>query len=100
KTVASAVAGTMRSEAERVGRPVTGEVERATRVLGRLGEMLSAGEVYEGVQRLNATARRLIEETARYDAVLMPIIAHPPLACRPMAPKGADEFIENLLDKL
>ncbi|TGP51574.1 amidase [bacterium M00.F.Ca.ET.230.01.1.1] len=100
KTVASAVAGTMRSEAERVGRPVTGEVERATRVLGRLGEMLSAGEVYEGVQRLNATARRLIEETARYDAVLMPIIAHPPLACGSMDPKGADEFIENLLDKL
>ncbi|NUS22457.1 MAG: amidase [Mesorhizobium sp.] len=100
KTVASAVAGTMRSEARRVGRPVTGEVERATRVLGRLGEMLSAGEVYEGVQRLNVTARRLIEETARYDAVLMPIIAHPPLACGSMDPKGADEFIENLLDKL
>ncbi|WP_217576239.1 amidase [Mesorhizobium sp. GbtcB19] len=100
KTVAAAVAGTMRSEARRVGRPVIGEVERATRVLGRLGEMLSAGEVYDGVQRLNATARRLIEETARYDAVLMPIIAHPPLACGSMDPKGADEFIENLLDKL
>ncbi|TPJ25616.1 amidase [Mesorhizobium sp. B2-7-2] len=100
KSVAAAVAGTMRAEAQRVGRPVTGEVERATRVLTRLGEMLSAGEVYEGVQRLNATARRLIEETARYDAVLMPLIAHPPLACGSMDPKGADEFIENLLDKL
>ncbi|RUW06219.1 amidase, partial [Mesorhizobium sp. M1A.F.Ca.IN.020.03.1.1] len=46
KSVASAVAGMMRAEAKRVGRPVSGEVERATRVLGRLGEMLSAGEVY------------------------------------------------------
>ncbi|MDX8519774.1 amidase [Mesorhizobium dulcispinae] len=100
KSVASAVAGMMRAEALRVGRPVSGEVERATRVLGRLGEMLSAGEVYDAVQRLNATARRMIEETARFDAVLMPIIAHPPLACGSMDPKGADELIENLLDKL
>ncbi|TIX66560.1 MAG: amidase, partial [Mesorhizobium sp.] len=52
------------------------------------------------LQRLNATSRRLIAETAQYDAVLMPIIAHPPLACGAMDPKGADEFIENLLDKL
>ncbi|RRH97176.1 amidase [Mesorhizobium tamadayense] len=100
KSVASAVAGMMRAEALRVGRPVTGEVERATRVLGRLGEMLSAGEVYDAVQRLNATARRMIEETARFDAVLMPIIAHPPLACGAMDPKGGDELIENMLDKL
>ncbi|WFP63611.1 amidase [Mesorhizobium sp. WSM4904] len=100
KSVASAVAGMMRAEALRVGRPVAGEVERATRVLGRLGEMLSAGEVYDAVQRLNATARRMIEETARFDAVLMPIIAHPPLACCAMDAKGADELIENTLDKL
>ncbi|MDG4884758.1 amidase [Mesorhizobium sp. WSM4884] len=100
KSVASAVAGMMRAEALRVGRPVTGEVERATRVLGRLGEMLSAGEVYDAVQRLNASARRMIEETARFDAVLMPIIAHPPLACGAMDAKGVDELIENTLDKL
>eukprot|EP01035_Chromulina_nebulosa_P047146 gene47146-63894_t len=30
----------------------------------------------------------------------MPVIAHPPLACGAMDPKGADELIENLLDKL
>ncbi|RWF98122.1 MAG: amidase [Mesorhizobium sp.] len=100
KSVASAVAGMMRAEAKRVGRPVSGEVERATRVLGRLGEMLSAGEVYDAVQRLNATARQMIEDTARFDAVLMPIIAHPPLACGAMDPKGADELVENVLDKL
>jgi len=100
RTVASAVAGALRGEAGRVGRPVSGDVERATRVLGRLGEMLSAGEVYAGLQRLHATSRRLISETARYDAVLMPIIAHPPLACGAMNPKGADELIENVLDKL
>ena len=100
RTVASAVAGTMRAEALRVSRSVAGDIERATRVLGRLGEMVSAGETYAGLQRLHATSRRLIEETARYDAVLMPIIAHPPLACGAMDPKGADDLIENLLDKL
>ncbi|KRB20474.1 MULTISPECIES: amidase [Mesorhizobium] len=100
RTVASAVAGMLRAEALRVGRSVTGDIERATRVLGRLGEMVSAGETYAGLQRLHAASRRMIEETAHYDAVLMPIIAHPPLACGAMDPKGADEPIENLLDKL
>jgi amidase len=100
RTVASAVAGTLRAEALRVGRPVTGDVERATRVLGRLGEMVSAGEIYAGLQRLHAASRRMIEETAQYDAVLMPVIAHPPLACGAMDPKGTDELVENLLDKL
>jgi amidase len=100
KTVASAVAGTMRSEALRVGRPVLGDIERATRVIARFGEIVSAGDIYAGLQRLNAVARRLITETAQYDAVLMPIIAHPPLACGAMDPKGADKLIENLLDKL
>ncbi|RUZ93588.1 amidase, partial [Mesorhizobium sp. M7A.F.Ca.CA.002.05.1.1] len=100
RTVASAVAGTMRAEALRVGRSVTGDIERATRVLARFGEMVSAGETYADLQRLHAASRQLISETVQYDAVLMPVIAHPPLACGAMDPKGADELIENLLDKL
>ncbi|MFA6153665.1 amidase [Mesorhizobium sp.] len=100
RSVASAVAGTMRAEALRVGRPVIGDIERATRVLARFGELTSAGETYTGLQRLHATSRRLIAETSQYDAVLMPIIAHPPLACGAMDPKGADDLIETLLDKL
>ncbi|MFK0686640.1 amidase family protein [Mesorhizobium sp. IMUNJ 23033] len=100
KTVASAVAGTMRAEALRVGRSVAGDIERTTRVLSRFGEIIPAGEIYEILQRLHATSRQLISETAQYDAVLMPIIAHPPLACGAMDPKGADEFIENMLDKM
>jgi amidase len=100
RTVASAVAGTMRAEALRVGRSVSGDIERATRVLSRFGEVVSAGEIYAGLQRLHATSRQLIAETARFDAVLMPVIAHPPLACGAMVPKGADEFIENVLDRL
>ncbi len=99
-SVSSAVAGTMRMEALRIGRPVIGEVERATRVLGRFGELLSAGEVYATLERLHAASRKLIIETAPYDAVLMPIIAHPPLPCGEMDAKGLDEFTETMLDKL
>ncbi len=90
----------MRAEALRVGRPVraTSSVPRA--IIARFGEIVSAGEIYAGLQRLQAASRRLIAETAQYDAVLMPIMAHPPLACGAMDPKGADELIENLLDKL
>ena len=44
-------------------------------------------------------AIKMMQGPKRY-AVLMPIIAHPPLACGAMNPKGADELIENVLDKL
>ncbi len=100
RSVASSIAGQMRLEAARLGRNVLGDIERATRVLARLGEILSAGEVYEGVQRLHATSRELIQTTARYDAVLMPVIAHPPVAVGEMDAKGMDEVLENTLDKL
>jgi len=99
-SVASAVAGLLRMERVRNGRDIAGDVERASRVLGRYGELRTAGEIYAGLERLHAASRQLISETAKYDAVLMPIIAHPPLAVGAMNPKGADELIENLLDKL
>lgn len=98
--VASAVAGSLRMEATRNGRSVTGEVERATRLLGRFGELMSGGETYTLLERLHAACRQMIAATTRYDAVLMPIIAHPPLACGAMSPKGVDEFIETILDRL
>lgn len=100
RTVAAAVAGTMRGEVLRVGRSISGDIERATRVLSRFGEVLSAGDIYASLQRLHATSRRLLIETAQYDAVLMPVIAHPPLACGAMDPKGADAFLEDMLDRL
>ncbi|MBO6717880.1 MAG: amidase [Rhizobiaceae bacterium] len=100
RSVASSVAGQMRLEADRVGRSVISDVERTTRVLARLGEVMSAGEIYAGVQRLHAASRELIEHTGRFDAVLMPLIAHPPVPVGGMDPKGTDEFLENVLDKL
>ncbi len=80
--------------------PVGGEVERTTRVVGRFGELVSAGDVYAALERLAAASRQLMADTAAYDAVLMPILAHPPLKCGAMDPTGADDFVENMLDKL
>ena len=98
--VASAVAGSMRSERARLGRSILGDVERGTRVLARFGEINSAGETYAALERLAQTSRRLIAETAAYDAVLMPVIAHPPVKCGGMDANGTDEFLENMLDRL
>lgn len=100
RTVASATAGLVRLESARNGRSIAGDLERSTRVMARFGEVFSAGELYAGLERLHASSRQLIAHTARFDAVLMPVIAHPPLKVGTMNPAGADEFIENTLDKL
>jgi amidase len=100
RTVAASIAGLGRLEAVRNGRSVLGDVERATRVLARFGEIIPAGELYAGLERLHAASRALIAHTAAYDAVLMPLIAHPPVPVGGMDARGADETIENLLDKL
>ena len=99
-SVSSSIAGLLRIERVRVGRDISGDIERASRVLARYGELLTAGETYAGLERLHAASRQIITDTAGYDAVLMPVIAHPPLAVGAMDPKGADELIENVLDKL
>lgn len=99
RCVSSAMGGHMRNEAMRVGRDIKGELERATRVLARFGDILSAGEVYAALERLHAASRELLAHTARFDAVLMPIIAHPPVKVGGMDATGADEVTENMLDK-
>ncbi len=100
RAVASSMAGFVRGEQARLGRKIGGELERATRVVARLGEVLTAGEVYAALERLAAASRRLIAETTQYDAVLMPLIAHPPVPVGAMDPKGADAVLEDMLDRL
>ena len=99
-TIASSMAGVMRFESARIGRSVLGELERGTRVLTRFGDVITAGEAHAALLRLHAVSRQLVAATAEYDAVLMPIIAHPPLVCGAMNPKDADELLENIADKL
>lgn len=100
RIVAASIAGTLRAEANRVGRGVLGDVERSTRVIARLGEVLPGGAIYAATQRLDRAAMALVEATARFDAVLMPVIAHPPVAVGAMDAAGADAVVETLLDRL
>ncbi len=100
KVVAASTAGHLRAEHVRLGRSALGDVERSTRVIARLGEVVTAGELSAAIQRLHAVSRQLIADSARFDAVLMPLIAHPPLHVGAMSPRGADEAIENMLDRL
>jgi amidase len=99
-TIAASMAGVMRLESDRIGRPILGELERATRVLSRFGDVITAGEAHAALLRLHAVSRQIVGATEKYDSVLMPILAHPPLPCGSMNPKGTDELLENIADKL
>lgn len=100
RVVCASIAGIMHANATRLGRRPHGQLERSTRVVARFGDLLSAGKIYATLQRLHDASMDLLAHTAQYDAVLMPLIAHPPLPVRAMEAKGADEFTENLLDRL
>lgn len=100
RLVAAATAGAMRLEAARLGRSVLGELERATRVMARFGELVSGGALTAAQGRLNALSRRILSETAGYDAVLVPLLAHPPVAVGAMQASGVDAAVEDMLDRL
>jgi len=98
RLVASAFAGQMRLEADRLRG--AGRLERKTRIMRRFGHMIGAGELSAAALRLQMTARDLLIATDAYDAVLMPLIAHPPLPCGGMETSGLDRLNEVLLDAL
>ncbi len=98
--VASSISGAMMIEADRIGRTILPELERATRVIASFGGVISGGAIYAALDRLYVACRRMIAETARFDAVLMPIIAHPPMPCGGMDSKGMDLFLETAIDRL
>lgn len=100
KVVGAGFAGSMRMEAERCGRSVLGDLERASRILARYGERKSAGETTAALLRLQARARELLAQTNQYDAVFMPVIAHQPLPCSGMDPQGFDLYAEKMIDAL
>ncbi len=99
RMVAVSLAGTLRLEAARNGRSVLPDMERATRILARLGELVTGGETYAAIERLALASRRIVAQTAGYDAVLMPIIAHEPVAIGGLDAKGADNVIEEIVDR-
>lgn len=100
QVVASFLAAQLRDEEARLGRDPRPMVERGTRVLARLGELHSAGFVHHALRALHTAARSIITRTAHLDAVLMPLIAHPPLPIGATAARGADALVEAAIDSL
>lgn len=100
RCVASSQAGELRAQASRLGRKVAGELERGTRIIARFGDALTAGETHAALQRLQMATHAILEATAGFDAVLMPLLAHPPVPVGAMDAKGADEATEKMLDRL
>ncbi len=100
RCVASAHAGAMRTQAARVGRSVLGDLERTTRVLARFGDIFSGGEIQAALTRLQDATMALLAQSDPYDAVLMPIIAEPPLETGGLDSTGVDLASEIVLDRL
>ena len=98
--ISGAVAGLMRIESDRTGQNVLALLERPTRTIARYGEILSGGEVEAALMRLQAHSMALLKHTDGYDAVFMPIIAHPPVTCGGMDSKGMDDMLEEVVDRL
>ena len=98
RVVASSFAGQMRVETERLRGE--GRLERTTRIMQRYGDMISASDVAAALMRLQMATRDLLLATDAFDAVLMPLLAHPPLPCGGMDTRGADLLNEILLDAL
>jgi len=71
--VAAAIAEARRAGARR------GDFELLTRVLGTLGDAMSAGRYVDSHLRWNDFARSLGEFHAQHDLLLTPTLAHPPI---------------------
>lgn len=98
--ICGAVAGLMRLESTRTGRNVLPLIERPTRTIARFGNVLSGGACNEAQLRLQMQSVALLRQTNAYDAVLMPVIAHPPLKTGAMDSTGIDDILEEVLDRL
>jgi amidase len=98
RLVASAFAGQLRFEADRLDGPE--RPGRVCRVLRRFGAITGAGETAAAIYRLQRTTVEILNKTDPYDVVLMPVLAHPPLPCGGLDPKGFDLLSEQLLDAL
>ncbi|WP_223385570.1 amidase [Oricola cellulosilytica] len=98
RIVAVSFAGQMRMEGVRLRG--AGTLGRIARVLRRYGELTGGGEFSASVLRMQEVTHGILTQTAAFDAVLMPVIAHPPLPCGGLDPRGLDLLSEQLLDAL
>jgi amidase len=76
------------------------EFELLTRVLSTIGGALSAGELTAQLLKWNEFARGLARFHARYDLLLTPTLAHPPIRHGQGDPSAAEQTLLNMLDRI
>lgn len=76
------------------------EFELLTRVLATLGGAISAGALTTQLLRWNEFARALARFHQRYDLLLTPTLAHPPVRHGQGDPSAAEQTLLNLLDRV
>jgi amidase len=75
------------------------DFELLTRVIATLGNATSAGALTVQLRKWNEFARALSRFHARYDLLLTPTVAHPPILHGQGDPSAAEQTVLNLLDR-
>ena len=78
----------------------SGEIEPATRMLTLLGDAVSAVDYALAARRIKASGRAFAPFFRRYDLLLTPTLAQPPIAIGAMAPKGAEKVLVDVVNLL
>ena len=77
----------------------TSDFELLTRVLATLGGAASAGTLTAQLLKWNEFARALARFHQRYDLLLTPTLAHPPIRHGQGDPTAVEQAVLNLLDR-
>ncbi|CAL79283.1 putative amidase [Bradyrhizobium sp. ORS 278] len=76
------------------------QFELLTRVLATLGSAISAGALTTQLLKWNEFARALARFHARYDLLLTPTLAHPPIRHGQGDPSTAEQTLLDMLDRI
>lgn len=99
------LAGEARADIEWAARlanrkPSRADFEAATWVLGLLGKAMSASEYAGAIRFLQATARGVGGFFERYDALLTPTLARPPVAIGALKPSSGEQALLRTVGRL
>jgi amidase len=78
----------------------TSDFELLSRVTATLGSAVSAGALTAQLQKWNDFARALARFHQKYDLLLTPTLAHPPIRHGQGDPSAAEQAVLNILDRV
>jgi amidase len=96
----SVAAGIERAAEELGRRPARDELEVATWLAGLLGSELSAAQAIGAYETLQGIARTALKFHEKYDLLLTPTLARPPLTIGALAPRGAEALAHRTIVNL